>query len=355
MKRRGGSLQEQGHHDRCTRSLSRSAYQSQQSFRWWMLATFIGCQGYHAAAFAGEVASLKHRSQTAMSQSSTAKSGGGFLGPAPAPVLASAPMQMPPPPPVIPVMDEVQCKVLEEAILLDPRPTCQHARFASNWDGCSCQIPLPSSINPLPDNLYNPFVQAFPPDPSIPSFPALPTMPPPSNPLQTFVAPMMIPGCPFASKCLTPDDFDCVGFNSFGFSEVSKANFAPASAFLNSISCSYIMKPYDRFIIPKKVQAMQRLRVKLAKAEDHYNEELSYVCNGNNITMPWGKFCLNTTSQAMPCTTPWLAIWGVKCGSTMPKPPNGFFRTSTIQDMCPFECSFKPGMLKWPPEANKTK
>lgn len=169
----------------------------------------------------------------------------------------------PPPPPApprlpakFPVASDEDCKLLEKGMVVNPKPKCQHIVMASNKDGCNCFINLPGSINPMPDTLQNPWaVQVPPSDANAPDFAALPTVPPPANPLTPFNAPMMVPSCPFSKKCAEGDE-ECVGFNTWGFSSASMGRYSPASSFGNSINCFYIAEPYDRFAVPKKVQAV---------------------------------------------------------------------------------------------------
>eukprot|EP00397_Hematodinium_sp_SG-2012_P045522 GEMP01051159.1.p1 GENE.GEMP01051159.1~~GEMP01051159.1.p1 ORF type:complete len:142 (+),score=34.59 GEMP01051159.1:309-734(+) len=131
--------------------------------------------------------------------------------------------------------------------------------MSANWDGCMCTIPQPGNINPMPDNLFNPFAVEIPPDPNIPLAPQLATVPPPSNPLAPFVPPMMVPECPYSKACPN-DDSTCVGFNSWGFSEVRMGKYSPASRHFNAIYCFYIMKPYDQFKTPARILGYWKLQ-----------------------------------------------------------------------------------------------
>jgi len=182
----------------------------------------------------------------------------GAMAPPPAP----PPPPPPPPdplPPIFPVTSQEDCLKLEKATVVDPAVTCEHVMVSANWDGCMCTVPLPGNINPMPHSLFNPFAVDIPPDPDIPALPALPTVPPPSNPLAAFVPPMMVPDCPYQKACLE-EDTKCVGFNSWGFSEARKGKYSPASRHFNAIYCFYIMKPYDRFKVPPRIEGYWRLQ-----------------------------------------------------------------------------------------------
>jgi len=116
----------------------------------------------------------------------------------------------------------------------------------------------------MPNTLQNPYEVDIPPDPNIPTAPPLLPVPPPSNPLAAYVAPLMIPQCPYNSAC--PDgDSSCVGYNSWGFSEVRMSRYSPGTRFFNAIYCLYVMKPYDVFKIPVKIKGYWELQDKEAR------------------------------------------------------------------------------------------
>lgn len=212
-----------------------------------------------------------------------------------------------------------------------------------------CTISLPPSINPMPDNLFNPFAQPIPPDPDIPVFPSPPTVPPPSNPLQPYNAPMTVPQCPFQDACGKRAGFDCVGFDSWGFSSVKMAHYSPASRFFNSITCSYIMKPYDRFKVPEKVTALWKLQEKRGLVVGHYNTDLTLICKDQNFTNTWGKMCNEQVFRLkIDCGVPWSGLWQGSCSKA--PPPAGFNATSSLGEFCPRECGYKEHELVWPYE-----
>jgi len=236
---------------------------------------------------------------------------------------------------------------------VDPPASCQHVIFADNVDGCTCTTTLPGSINPQPNLFYNPFLVDVPPDPSIPVPASMPTVPPPSNPLQPFVPPMMPPECPFMPACADPNSFDCVGHNSWGFAEAHIAVYSPAAAALNSMSCTYMMKPYARFKVPDRVAALWHLNAKLIKVFDRMSDPLTLACTGQNVTSPSLQyFCKDQLKRlGFPCTTAWADLMkdSQAQGCSLAAAPDGFEGTSTLAELCPLECGWKKGVTRWPP------
>jgi len=237
--------------------------------------------------------------------------------------------------------------------LVDPPATCKHVIFAANVDGCTCTSVLPASINPLPANFYNPYLIDIPPDPNVPVPKSMPTVPPPSNPMMPFVAPMMPPTCPFLSACADPDSFDCVGHNSWGFSEAHIAEYSPAAAALNTVSCTYMMKPYARFKVPNRVVSLWHLNAKLVKVFDRMSDPFTMFCAGENVTAPSLEFFCKDQLQrlGLPCTMAWANVTknhqAEKCKYA--PAPDGFEIDSTLAELCPLECGWKKGAVKWPP------
>lgn len=310
---------------------------------------------------------LKHAAvafPSAVTEHSTIASGGAPApGPAPGPQFAQAMTPPPPPPPPpptppppmppkIPVATPEDCKIFEKAFILNPKVKCQHIVMSSNWDACMCTIFLPGSIAPMPDNLYNPYAVEVPPDPDIPIAPPMPSVPPPSNPLQPYNPPLGEPECPFIKKCgrLPGDDSfaECVGYDSWGFDEVRMGKYSPASRFFNSVNCFYIMKPYNRFHVPKKLEAFWYLAKKRGDVKDLYDsEELTLACEDQSFTNPWVDFCddmvwrLKTSCQAQ-----WKDLWTGTCKKA-PAPP-GFRVESYLGEFCPLDCGFIKYKLEWP-------
>jgi hypothetical protein len=251
------------------------------------------------------------------------------------------------------VVGGLECKLLEKAIIYDPPARCWHSLLSSNWDACVCSLQLPGNINPMPDNLYNPYAVPIPVDPDIPVFPPVATVPPPSNPLAPYNPPMMAPACPFQDTCGSntkwgvDGNFDCVGRDSWGFSEVYMGKYSPAQRFFNTITCSYIMKPWDRFVVPKKVQAFWRMRVKRGEIKTAYNEEtITLECKTKTFSNPWGDVCADQIYRLKtPCDRPWSQLWPEGCEKA--PPPANFTASSTLGEFCPFECGFKAGELTW--------
>mmetsp|Transcript_84197 Transcript_84197/g.146208 ORF Transcript_84197/g.146208 Transcript_84197/m.146208 type:complete len:408 (+) Transcript_84197:113-1336(+) len=284
-------------------------------------------------------------------------------GVAPAPAPAVAPIPAPPPPAKFPVIGSDECQVLQEAIVVEPRATCRHVIFQEGLDGCTCSMVLPASINPMPNNLYDPFAMDVPPDPDLPVPPMPPTVPPPGNPMQPYIAPMMAPECPFAKACAKANDFDCVGYNSFGFSEAHMAPYSPAASHLNQISCSYFMALRSEFRIPSKVESLGKILEKRKKVElsyqrsfvvpevlDDYGDAIGGIpCAGRKIESTWKLFCEKRVSKKnWPCSTKYKSIMErEKCVGA--PAPTGFLVNSTLGEMCPLECGFTKGHTMWPP------
>jgi len=212
---------------------------------------------------------------------------------------------------------------------------------------------LPASINPQPANFYNPFLVDVPPDPNVPLPAAMPTVPPPSNPMMPFVAPMMPPVCPFSNACADPNSFDCVGYNSWGFAEARLADYSPAAAHLNSASCDYFMKPYALFKVPDKMAALWHLNVKLGKVFNAYAEPLVLKCRKEDVTSPtWEGWCQEQVkTRGVPCSIDWtnftMRLDNKDCQAAPPL--DGFDARSRIAEVCPLECGWKKGMIRWPP------
>lgn len=273
--------------------------------------------------------------------------------PAPAPAPPPPPPSPDPLPPQFPVIGDDECALLQEGFLVDPPASCKHVIFAENIDGCTCSMFLPASINPQPANFFNPFLVDVPPNPDIPIPAAMPTVPPPSNPLQPFIAPMMPPTCPFLSACADPEDFQCVGHNSWGFAEAHIADYSPAAAALNSASCTYTMKPYARFKVPNKVASLWHLNAKLIKVFDTMSDPFTIFCTGNNVTSPTLQyFCKDQLKRlGLPCETAWANMTkesqAQECYDA--PAPDGFRPESTLAELCPLECGWKKGTVRWPP------
>jgi len=260
----------------------------------------------------------------------------------PPPVIHPAPL-----PPKIPVISPTECGLLEKAIVMEPAAKCTHVRFSSNWDGCDCFLHLLGTHQVMPVLDYNPFAQTIPADPSVPGFPAPPTFPPPSNGAQPYAPPAMPTFCPFADSC-AGKGFDCVGFDSFGFAEVRMGRYSPASRYFNSINCFYIMKPYNQWLLPKKVEAFWYLQQKRANVEDFYLTEMIEVkCKSEVVTDQWHVFCEDYIFfLKFSCDHPWWQLFKGDCKGA--PPPGDFPPQVTLGDVCPFECGFKAGFLHWP-------
>lgn len=268
--------------------------------------------------------------------------------PSPAPL----PPRPTPFPAKFPVMTAEECGLFEEGFLVSPGAKCQHVMYAENIDGCTCTINLPASINPQPANLYNPFLPEIAPDPSVPLPAAMPTVPPPSNPLQPYIAPMMPPECPFIAACSDPDSFDCVGYNSWGFAEAHMAGYTPAAASLNMVSCTYVMKPYGEFKIPRRVKSLWRLNAKQLKVFKRLDKPFTMKCSGQDVKFDSHQsFCAEKIHKTkLSCDTTWVDVAKATAKACEAAPaPDGFPIGSTLADLCPTQCGWKKDSISWPP------
>lgn len=247
-------------------------------------------------------------------------------------------------------LNKGQCKELEKAILTVPAAMCKETDFAFQWDGCVCTIQLPNNINPLPDLGFNPFPEGIMGDENVPTEPPLEIIAPPTNPAQPYVAPPMKPQCPYSKSCLnslplpsiqndtngTNGTAPCVGYDSWGFAEVHMGKYSPASHYLNTITCSYIMKPEGEFVAAVTIEPPAE-GVELAAVE-HQRVELQ--CASRSINGTLAQLCSSAlASHGATCQTTWSGFFGGKC--EVAPPPPGFALLSTFQDMCPHECKKK--------------
>jgi len=261
-------------------------------------------------------------------------------GPAPAPAMAPGPapwvdewnLEM-----NRPKITDEQCKELEQAILVKPAAECKASTFAFKWDGCVCTMALPNNINPVPDITFNPFPEAVEPDSAVPTLPPLQMIPPPTNPAQAYVPPPMKPQCPFSKSCVAPseDATACVGMESWGFAEVHMGRYSPASGYLNTITCSYMMKPKGNFSVPIAVTPEPAASVEFAAVQ---HERLELQCASKPINGTLGQLCSSALGKKLgaSCETTWADFFGGRCEEA--PPPRGFALHSKFKDLCPGEC-----------------
>lgn len=249
--------------------------------------------------------------------------------------------------PLGPPLNLEDCKALQQAMVVDPPASCINTNYdPSGWDSCKCTIVLPPTLKPQPDNLYNPFQPTIVEDPDIPTFPPPPTVPPPNNPLQPYNAPMMVPACPFASKC-SESSYDCVDFTSWGFGEAVMAKYTPAAGSLNVINCNYLKMKTGTFKIPPKISAFFNLTVKYDKVKEAQEKDLVVQCKDKNETHIWGDWCKDQVNEQMkPCLTTWNLLFDGDCMQA--PPPTGFGPQSELGQLCPLQCGFLLGQTHWP-------
>lgn len=239
---------------------------------------------------------------------------------------------------------ESDCKIFEEAIILQPNASCELLNF-TNSSGCTCRIVLPRNIVPMPDLLLdsgddgNQTTNA-----SVPTLePIPPEAPPPSNPLQPYSPPVMPPECPFDVSCSAAKLSSCVGFDSWGFSKVQMSPYSAASAYLNEISCSYLMMPDSRFKVPERVKSFWEWeKSKDAPASPKNLEKVLCGCISTAVVSV--DFCRAAVYHSkIPCIQTWKEATDGRCSVTV-SPPLGFLSTSLLSEMCYSECEFRD---KW--------
>mmetsp|Transcript_17770 Transcript_17770/g.44992 ORF Transcript_17770/g.44992 Transcript_17770/m.44992 type:complete len:230 (+) Transcript_17770:92-781(+) len=149
------------------------------------------------------------------------------------------------------------CRQLEQAMLVQPKASCREVQLLGSWDGCSCTIPQPRSMNPWPDTFFNPSAIKVKLRKEMPTLPPIATLAPAKNPAEVYVAPRMEPECPFSRQCADlGDSTDCVGFDSWGFHSMRQEPYNAVAGHLNSITCTYMMDQHGQFQVPNKVEAL---------------------------------------------------------------------------------------------------
>mmetsp|Transcript_69748 Transcript_69748/g.179849 ORF Transcript_69748/g.179849 Transcript_69748/m.179849 type:complete len:288 (+) Transcript_69748:2-865(+) len=242
-----------------------------------------------------------------------------------------------------------QCEQLQEAIL-EANPTCQAAEFAEEWFGCTCEIPLPRNVDQLPNMALDPYaLEALPGSVKF-GLPPREAMPPPSNPALPYQPQPMEAECPFAAACGASGGFNCVGFDSFGFSSVHLAPYTPSTAYLKTMSCSYMMGKGGQFTIPAKVKSFHRMQEQRDKAQEAYRLKLNAVCPGLPAGTSLGDFCQALFSRQDMCQLTWATM--TKTCQQAP-PPIGFTASTQGFHLCPFECE-TPSHTGYGPEQYKS-
>lgn len=145
------------------------------------------------------------------------------------------------------------CRLLQQAFLMEPKGSCEEVRLYDDWEGCSCKIEQPRSMNPWPDTFYDPSAITVK---DHPTFPPVPSLAPPFNPRGPYVAPRMEPQCPFSRQCAGKPGTDCVGFDSWGFKQLRLEPYSAAAGHFKSITCTYMMDKDGHFQVPGKVAAL---------------------------------------------------------------------------------------------------
>eukprot|EP00929_Paragymnodinium_shiwhaense_P016198 TRINITY_DN124402_c0_g1_i1.p1 TRINITY_DN124402_c0_g1~~TRINITY_DN124402_c0_g1_i1.p1 ORF type:complete len:341 (+),score=56.81 TRINITY_DN124402_c0_g1_i1:53-1075(+) len=237
-----------------------------------------------------------------------------------------------------PKISKAQCKQLEEAMLLKPSPKCKDSTFATDYDGCVCTFALPHNINPSPDIKFDMFPEEIEPDPNIPTEPPLELIPPPTNPAQPYVAPAMPAKCPYGTACQNATDpAHCVGYDSWGFAEVHLGSYSPASGYLNTITCSYIMKADGVFTVPVGPVAAAQSVGLAAMRQDQDALRVQLQCSGRHISGTLSQFCTSALRKHHArCDETWAAFLSGRC--EVADAPAGFAANSSLEELCPGDC-----------------
>jgi hypothetical protein len=231
-------------------------------------------------------------------------------------------------------VSKIQCSQLQDAIL-DQNPKCQPVMFGGDWSGCTCMIPLPANVDQMPNMVYDPYMPDLSASPTVSNFPAIRGLPPPANPAMVYNPPPMGAACPFSNACGKKGGFNCVGYDSFGFSSAHIAEYSAATAYMKVMSCSYIMDKGGKFTVPPKVQAMWRVQNLRKDAIAGYAEKLDVVCpklpDGTTVR----DFCQALSKTRNKCYWTWKELTHTCSKAT---PPYGHQPGSQGYRICPHEC-----------------
>lgn len=246
--------------------------------------------------------------------------------------------------PVLPAssgLSQQACDALREGIVFGPA-ACEYRHFRVGEELCSCTIQFPASVKPVPTSIAD-----SEGDGSVPPFPALPVLERPSLGDEAYEAPTTVPQCPYHAECGAAGDL-CLDFRSWGFREVRPTQYTPASAHANTVTCNYFAEPGRPFSIPEKVQALQHMRARMRAVREHYSEVPLRVACGAAGNGTWADFCTQKLErERFACDMPWRWLWTATC-ATSPLPPPKFKEESTLQQLCPLDCGFEPGAVRWP-------
>merc|ERR1719401_1349989 len=127
--------------------------------------------------------------------------------------------------------------------------------------------------------------------------------------LNPYSPPLETPVCPFATPCgqAAAAGQTCVGFDSWGFAEVQ---YSPSSAYLGSMTCSYLMRPGSTFSTPPRVRALWSLGKHRGDTLARYRDLVHATCGSSNpVTESGGTvgaFCSYAVANiAAPCAQTW--------------------------------------------------
>lgn len=149
------------------------------------------------------------------------------------------------------------CKLLQQAMLVQPKASCEEVQLYGKWEGCSCTVSQPRTLNPWPNTFFDPSAIRVDMRQDMPTFPPIAALPPANDPRDVYVAPKMDPKCPFSRKCADrAESSDCVGFDSWGFHSMRMEPYTAAAGHWNYITCAYMMDKHGSFQVPQKVAAL---------------------------------------------------------------------------------------------------
>lgn len=229
-----------------------------------------------------------------------------------------------------------ECQALQDAILFDPKPTCRASEFASEWLGCTCEIPLPANLDQLPNMGYDPYAIDTSSGKAKNGYTSLSFLPPPANPAMPYNAPPMPAECPFAHACGANGGFNCVGFDSFGFTSAHIAEYSPAATYLRTMSCSYMMKKDGTFKVPAKVKSYKRMKQQRDDVDMAAKQTLDAVCPGLPSGTTLNDFCQALfQKRSTMCEWTWAELTKPCSKAT---PPIGAAASTQGFHLCPFEC-----------------
>lgn len=240
------------------------------------------------------------------------------------------------PGPILPTPFMAQhCQNLAEAIAMSPAPTCKYVALPAGYASCSCQVAMPLHVNTKLGAI------AGEPDQQDVALGIVTTNAPLGKamttgaPLQPVLVAPSKPECPFAASC-GADKLNCVGYDSFGFNQVIRAEVTKEALLLNTINCDYVMQPQGMFSLPIRAASFanvqKNLRDVAIDVECGHPEGIHIKKDDSFLA-----FCRYALYQLKAsCSASWATALGGGCKGVAA--PDGFTTASLVQDLCPIEC-----------------